>query len=244
MAGELKFAQSICELVSLLINIKDIQNNNNSQLNELINQTYSRFETIHNEYLDSFRKYRECIKSSKYPLDQNNPILEMIETDHKFTNDKRTTIIKMAETARDKIPKGNTRIRLDNFTYSIIIYLLNSRVIQAEYLQTSNVWRTSLLNELNFIFALDNSSDMESWFKAIFPRHAEDDISGERFHLDERMVKSIIHDEYKRFKIDENDPEKVEKLKMALAMQSIDHIVVDMQMVSQLVTDNYLKLKK
>ena len=129
-------------------------------LDDYISPIYSEFERVHKEYLVSFEKYRDLIKSSDSSLGKNSPILDLIRKDNLFTADERAKIIELARIAADDA--------VDEFVHSIYRYLVDARVVNPlaqegnEDLAKTQLWRRSLLTELTSIFE-------ENWQVVIDP---------------------------------------------------------------------------
>jgi hypothetical protein len=75
-------------------------------LDDFISPIYQEFEVIHNEYIQSFRKYRELIKTSKTQLRKNSPILDLIREDLLFTSGQRTKVIELSRFSNESLDHG------------------------------------------------------------------------------------------------------------------------------------------
>jgi len=241
-------------------------------LQDHITPIYNEFELLHKEYLVSFEKYRELIQSSKYPLDDNNPIFDIIKTDNLFSMHMRINIIE-----RSRVVKISELSRLVNFSemskvlnnrpekdfiYLITRYLVDAkRVIDEPY--HSQIWRRSLLYELAESFAIDKPSHINPYEETVYSKllsdklpdntepdnicdnyaiYTEDRLKSEKAELDIATQKELDN-LCNKYTIDTADPLKIEKLKVILAIQSLDKIVEEMQFSYQKVTREYYKLK-
>ena len=92
--------------------------------NNYVEPIYSNFESLHKEYLASFQKYREIVKSSKEPLNSDHPILDSIKRDILFTTDQRSKLMELSrffELPFEGRPFGQ---EIYNFVYLIRNYLI------------------------------------------------------------------------------------------------------------------------
>lgn len=243
MAEEIKFAKSLVEFFSILLDIGKRQQYTHDQLDILIDQTYSSFNKIHTDYLNSFQRYRKIIESSEYPLDKNNPIFDMIKEDSRASETERVEIINTAGAFRKK-GRGNTSTPIDDFASSIIYYLLNIRdaYSEKEYRPDTNRIRNNFLDELNLIFGASDS-DMKNWDKAIFAEWGIWDPSNEGCHIDSKLVQKEMDNKCEEFGIDKEDSKKHKNLKKALAKKAIENIVNRIRDEHIYVHNCYLKAK-
>lgn len=132
-------------------------------LDDHITPIYSEFELVHKGYLESFEKYRELIKSGKYPLDielqpstetqiiADPQIIAIIKHDLVFNIDKNIKIYEMAKAY-------DNNDSLSAFISSIQSYLIGVKYdVQVD--MTSNVWRSTLINELYKISAEERTEE-------------------------------------------------------------------------------------
>lgn len=182
---------------------------------------------MHKAYLESFAEYRKLLRTTSQ-LDTNSPILDRIKTDNLFTADQRVKVFELAKAAEDDM--------VGAFVNSIYRYLVDARVVNPlaqEHdpdLVYTQLWRQSLLGELNCIFS-------ENWRAVI-------DTSPSRPPLNEEQIQLEIDLMFKEFNISSTDTGKNEKLKHSLGIKALDNIVHEMQSAYQEVTAEYNKLKK
>jgi len=63
----------------------------------------SDLETVHKEYLDSFRRYRDLLENKKIPLTSDHPVFGAIEKDNLFSEGLRAKILQLDPLLGDKV---------------------------------------------------------------------------------------------------------------------------------------------
>jgi hypothetical protein len=63
----------------------------------LIGPIHTRLESVHESYLEHFRKYRDVIASWSGPFNPDHPIFDVLEQDHLFTQSDRIRLMAMIE---------------------------------------------------------------------------------------------------------------------------------------------------
>lgn len=83
--------------------------------NEFVTPAFNELDTIHADYLRTFRKYREIVKTSPQPMDEKHPLLDQIKEDGLYSLGQRRRARALAEAA------GNPK--LDGFVTAVREYL-------------------------------------------------------------------------------------------------------------------------
>lgn len=68
-----------------------------------ITPIHANFEDVHQEYVDSFRGYRQMLKTSTDPFDDNHPVLDALEEDATFNSKLRMRIHGMVSGENDPL---------------------------------------------------------------------------------------------------------------------------------------------
>ncbi len=197
---------------------------------DFISPIYQEFEAIHNEYIQSFRRYRELIKSSKTPLRKNSPILDLVREDLLFTSGQRAKVIELLRFSNEPA--------VGQFISAIHSYLINTDAKISESLDQGfehhliiphQVWRQSLLGELELIF--------DGQWQPLWDRDGVD------YENADEWVGKALDDLSTELKLRPNDRNRIEKIKKHLAVNTLDELVDDMQGAYGLVTHEFAKLK-
>lgn len=112
--------------------------------NNYVIPAYSQFEIVHNNYLESFKKYREIIKSSDESTDIKHSILDKIQEDSLFTANQRVNLLELSKLS-DKPVVGR-------FIDTIFKYSLDAtgEIDPKEW--SLNIIRHNFIYELGLIF--------------------------------------------------------------------------------------------
>ena len=70
-------------------------------LKDHVGPAFAAFEAVHAQYLSSFARYRQTLKTATDPLTPQHPILDAIRTDNLFTEHERTKILGLGSAADD-----------------------------------------------------------------------------------------------------------------------------------------------
>ncbi|KAF5419947.1 MAG: hypothetical protein C5S44_09740 [Candidatus Methanocomedens sp.] len=94
----------IIELVDKLLDrciqlIKHSQEIRRNLLDDFVDPVFSEFESVHKNYLESFQKYRDIIKSS----DNTISVARQIEEDHLFTEGQRGKLIELSNFSEEPV---------------------------------------------------------------------------------------------------------------------------------------------
>lgn len=108
-----------------------------------LEEAYALFEQVHQEYMDSFRRYRDLIKETKEEVGLDHPVLDAIRADHVFTGGPRVKLLGMAETLEGEA--------LLPFASAVKKYLNGIRRKEV-YFQMPNAPRMNFMRELEGIF--------------------------------------------------------------------------------------------
>jgi hypothetical protein len=129
---------------------------------DFVEPIHSDFESIHKEYLESFHKYRDLIKSSDEPLNLDNSILDMIKRENLFTAHDRARLIALFKSIHGSKPFTISGVK--HFIYRILGYLsiAQKNVLGSEegidFIRDQR-WRMGLLKELKDIFSDEQMLD-------------------------------------------------------------------------------------
>jgi hypothetical protein len=124
-----------------------------------VDPIFSDFELVNKQYLDSFKKYKEMIRSSD-TLDVNHPIFDIVEEEILMTSAQRTKLEKLANFSDDSV--------FGDFIGSIHQYLAGSieigeslvgydEIVDTPNSQLGNIARSSFLLGLGRITLSSNS---------------------------------------------------------------------------------------
>lgn len=94
----------IVDLIDKLIDrcIQLIQWDKQSRKNlfdDFVTPVFTEFETVYKDYLESFRRYRNLLKSSNVPLAS---VIDTIQEDNLFTEDQRARLSEKANDLKNK----------------------------------------------------------------------------------------------------------------------------------------------
>src|SRR5208282_241723 len=67
-----------------------------SVFTDIVQPIQDAFESVHNDYLATFRQYRSVIATSDSPLDGGHPVFEMLQTDSLFSQSLRNKLERLA----------------------------------------------------------------------------------------------------------------------------------------------------
>ena len=62
-----------------------------------LEEMFALFEAVHQEYIGSFRRYRESIQATRGPIRKDHPVVDAIRSDHVFTGGPRAKLFTMIE---------------------------------------------------------------------------------------------------------------------------------------------------
>lgn len=163
---------------------------------DFVNPAFADFERVHKDYMDSFRNYREEIKTTSTYLDSDHPILDMIRRDSLFSVDLRAKLWELEDSHSDKT--------LGELVHAIISYL--TCVAETDLLKgypskpdatdgsrtsdfRSNIHRFELTNGLSEIFQLFSSQEEK--------RQACLAVLDEHVTRIQRFYKKVVREEMK-----------------------------------------------
>ncbi|MFX1274500.1 MAG: hypothetical protein ACFFBP_08225 [Promethearchaeota archaeon] len=235
MALEL-FIGTIVELSAqlALYLVKSRKKNYKKIFDEFIIPIFSEFEKIHEEYIRHFNEYRALIQSSNKLIEIDmKTILDRIYYDNLVTMHHRTKVFELSKYAKED--------KYGSFIYSICRYLADPELFDPETRELFNpegieelplrqYWRHSLSERISDIRD-------EYWNSVVDPACSKPPMSPKQIELQ-------LEQWFEKFNIDQNDSEKIEKLKIALSLEELDQIVAEMQSGYQDVYSEYLKLKE
>jgi hypothetical protein len=198
-------------------------------LKDHVTPVFAAFEAVHAQYLSSFSKYRQILKTSTDPLTPSHPLIDTVRTDNLFTEHERTKILGLGSAADD--PELGTFVRL------IRDYVVDVRVAydpmagyRGRRFANPQHWRRTLITELEAIFD-------ENWQIVLDPNAARPPLYGAE--LEETLANARREE-----RIDENDPRKLDKLKQVFAVRALDEIVEEMQDAYGGVASEYARLQR
>jgi hypothetical protein len=199
----------------------------------LIGPIHTRLESVHESYLDHFRKYREMVAGWEGAFGPDHPIFDMLEHDHLFTQSDRIRLLAMTQ-AIPLFKKKQRRKVIDPASaspkkkgyYGYMSFLTSI----AGYFETtyqygdpdsgweSNLPRGDLLSSLRDLFGL-NQDEVLEWVGEI------ERSQGERFRLG-RFEVSGSRSRMQQLRVElagaGGDPDEIRR---ALALTKIDEIV-------------------
>lgn len=125
---------------------------------DFVEPVFSEFEKVNSQYLESFRKYREMVRSSE-KLDNSHPIFSVVEDEILMTSAQRVKLEELSKFSDDP---------LYGAFISSIQYYMTGNIESAEFFigfdeipedepMQSNVFRFSFLQGLGKIAASVNS---------------------------------------------------------------------------------------
>jgi hypothetical protein len=198
-------------------------------LKDHVTPVFAAFEAVHAQYLSSFTKYRQILKTSTDPLTPSHPLIDTVRADNLFTEHERTKILGLGSAADD--PELGAFVRL------IRDYVVDVRVADdpmAGYrggrFANPQHWRRTLIAELEAIFD-------ENWQIVLDPNAARPPLYGAE--LEETLANARREE-----RIDENDPRNLDKLKQVFAVRALDEIVQEMQDAYGGVASEYARLHR
>jgi len=209
---------------------------------DYITPIYTEFQKLHEDYIKSFDEYRKLIQSSNQ-LNRDNELLDRVQKDNLFKAHYRIKVFQLAKIAKDEL--------IGPFVYSIYSYLIDPLISDKEHIINDEEgipeeWKSAELQDLNIINTQYFRSSLysrlytivkETW-TSVFDPYAS------RAPLNESEIKHEQKLSFIKFNIKQNDPQKIEKLKIALAIQELDDLVNIMQSAYQNVFIEFNKLKK
>ena len=187
------------------------------------------FEAVHAEYLASFARYRETLKSSKEPLKPGHPLLDTIRTDNLFKEHQRTRLLQLGEGV------GNSEVA--PFAKAIQAYLMDARVAEdpiggyrGGQFRNPQRWRRTLLAEIECIFE-------ERWLSVLDPDCAAPPLRGE-------ALAQALEAECRNAGIPKRDRRRMDRLKAHLAVKALDEVVGEMQAAYAQTSEELLRLSR
>jgi|SRR5688572_17147497 hypothetical protein len=197
-------------------------------LNEQVTPAFGAFEQVHQQYLTSFTRYRETLKSSGEPLTLSHPLFDTLRSDNLFTEHERTRILTMGSAADSQ---------LGEFVRLVRDYVVDVRVssdpiagFRGHRFANPQHWRRTLIGELEAIFD-------ERWQIVLDPNSARPPLYGEE--LDAALLEAR-----RAAGIPDHDTQGLEKLKRAFALRALDDVVADMQESYAGVATEYARLQQ
>ena len=198
-------------------------------LKDHVTPVFAAFEAVHAQYLSSFSKYRQVLKTSTDPLTPSHPLIDTVRTDNLFTEHERTKILGLGSAADD--PELGAFVRL------IRDYVVDVRVAddpmagyRGRRFANPQHWRRTLIAELEAIFD-------ENWQIVLDPNAARPPLYGA--DLEEALASAR-----REARVEEYDPRKLDKLKQVFAVRALDDIVGDMQEAYGDVATEYARLQR
>jgi hypothetical protein len=198
-------------------------------LKDHVTPVFAAFEAVHAQYLSSFSRYRQMLKTSGDPLTTAHPLIDTLRTDNLFTEHERTKILGLGGAIDD--PELGAFVRL------IRDYVVDVRVAddpmagyRGRRFTNPQHWRRTLIAELEAIFD-------ERWQIVLDPNAARPPLYGAE--LEEALANAR-----REARIEENDPRQLDKLKQAFAVGALDDIVGDMQEAYGAVASEYGRLQR
>lgn len=208
--------------------------------NDFVLPVFSEFEVVHNNYLDTFHKYRQLLKTSDKGCDLTHPIFDLIKEDIIFTKGQRLKVLELA--------RANGTDAVSQFVNSICRYF--SAVSDRAFLS----WMAHTRIE-----GVDTSRDIISALRG-YEIHTEQRLEEYKgaisaylnSHQDGNLLYAL--DEY----VGSNAPRITltfflvtvfslpldEEIKLGKALDAIDSIVEITQWNYAGVTDDFLRLKR
>jgi hypothetical protein len=158
-------------MIDLFINLgekllelaREKQKMKRSLLDDFIAPLMKQFEDVHDQYILSYKKYRELIYEQQPEFDQNNAVFKQLDADIIFNQSSRDKLFFMTDNLRDKIdlswPPENS---VDEFIMRFIQYL--SEIGYGGRVRP-NVARTDLRSHLYHIAYKKDGND--DWYNYI-----------------------------------------------------------------------------
>ena len=179
-----------------------------------IKPVFEAFEAVHREYLASFERYRDALRSPTEPLEPGHPLLDMIRKENLFQEHERTKLLQLGQAIGDEEVGG--------FAAAIRDYLVDTRVAEepaAGYrtaaFRNPQLWRRTLLQELEAVFG-------ENWQIILDRSCSGPPLFGEDLeHALAEVRRTAV--------IPENDPRAMDRLKQHFALRALDEVVGEMQ---------------
>lgn len=217
----------IVELVDKLIDrsiqlIKHHQETRRNLLEDFVNPVFSEFESVHENYLECFQKYRDIIKSSDNP----RSVIHEIEKDHLFTEGQRRKLIELSDFSEEPMVGG--------FVDAIGSYLIGKYYYIFGFENKYTNWpRRGLLQGLKNVYSSYTGN----------PEPQE---------IQRKMTEAVQQFKIERIRKTDNalnqkgrnifDAET--NYETASALYMLDSLVEEMQSRYIIVTSEYIKLKK
>lgn len=111
----------IVEIIDKLIDrflqlIKHRKEQNQELYSSFVEPAFADFEAVHKNYMDSFKVYRNLLRTFEGRLDMNHPIFDQIKEDSLFSSEIRSKIAVLQEVDGDKA--------IGSFAKAVCIYIL------------------------------------------------------------------------------------------------------------------------
>lgn len=211
---------------------------------DYITPIYTEFQKLHEDYIKSFEEYRKLIQSSNQ-LNRDNKLLDRVQKDNLFKAHYRIKVFQLAKIAKDEL--------IGPFVYSIYSYLIDPLIIDKDEKELFNEeegipeeWKSAELQDLDILntqffrsslYSILDTIAKEMWTSVFDPNASRPPLSESEITHEQKLC-------FIKFNIAQNDPQKIEKLKIALAIQELDVLVNIMQSAYQNVFIEFNNLKK
>jgi hypothetical protein len=94
----------ILKLLDRLIDLgKHRQEVSRASFTDFVAPAMADLETVHQDYLDSFRRYRDMLENTTIPLTADHPVLRTIARDNLFSEGLRSKILELNPITDDKV---------------------------------------------------------------------------------------------------------------------------------------------
>jgi len=139
----------IIDLIDKLIDrciqlVKHKQEVSRSLLSDFVEPAYAQFEEVHNNYLETFRAYRDKLKNKNESLPE---LIDKIKEDNLFSENQRSKLRVLTQLSADPM--------VGQFVAGIYDYLTNPYDFIPQYdglkWRKGQRWRTTLLRTLEMI---------------------------------------------------------------------------------------------
>lgn len=197
-------------------------------LDDHVAPVFEAFEAIHREYLASFEKYRETLRSSVSPLESGHPLLDAIRKDNLFTEHGRMKIMQLGQAVDDP--------EVGPFVAAVRDYLVDTRVAgdpiagyRTAPFRNPQVWRRTLLHELEAILE-------ERWQVVLDRCCSAPPLFGEE-------LEHALAEARRGAGILEADPRKTDRTKQHFAVRALDEVVGEMQAAYGRVANEFSSLR-
>ena len=121
----------------------------------------SDFETVHENYLSSFKTYTKIIEESTKPLNKKHPVFGMIKNDALFSINIRDKVYSFYDYTNDEKFKNFIVSMMDYFRYSVDSPNFNN-TLDYEMEMCRNAIRNGTYNGLVFIIENNNLKNKKS----------------------------------------------------------------------------------